>query len=115
MDYLFKSNAPGYRSKGKGKVSPSTSSAFGFLADLWCSLFGGEAAPAYRNKGETSGATAPGASLCFAGLSQTPQYKAPLEPSEPEPEPSPCDEPAAEECPCEEPEVIPREIHIYPG
>jgi hypothetical protein len=113
MDFLFKSNAPGYR--GKGKASPPAQSMTSFLGSLWCSLFGGGAAPAYRKKGETNGATAPEASPCFAGLSQTPQYKTPPEPSDPEPEPSPCDEPAAEECPCDEPEVIPQEIHIYPN
>lgn len=113
MDFLFKSNAPGYRSKGK--VPPSTQSIGGFLADLWCSLFGGAATPAYHKKGETSGATAPDASPCWAGLSQTPQYKTPPVPSDPEPETPPCGEPVAEECSCDEPEVIPREIHIYPG
>ena len=113
MDFLFKSNAPGYRSKGK--ASPPTQNA-GFLAGLWCSLFGGGAAPAYRTKGETNGATAPGASPCFAGLSQTPQYKTrPETVSDPEPQASPCGEPTAEDCPCDEPEVIPQEIHIYPG
>ena len=114
MDNLFKSNAPGYRSKGNGKASPPTQNATGFLTGLWCALFGGGAAPAYRTK-EGTGATAPGASPCFAGLSQTPQYKTPPELSDPEPELSPCDEPVAEECPCDEPEVIPREIHIYPN
>ena len=114
MDYLFRSNVPGYR--GKGKASPTTQGVTGFLAGLWCSLFGGGAAPSYRTKGETNGATAPEASPCWAGLSQTPQYKAPPEQSsDPEPEGSPCGEPQAEECPCDEPEVIPREIHIYPS
>ncbi len=115
MDFLFRSNAPGYRSKGK--ASPSAPSTGGFLANLWCSLFGGGAAPSYRSKGQASGATAPDASPCWAGLSQTPQYKAPPEPSDqPEPEPSsPGDDVPEQDCPCDEPAVIPQEIHIYPG
>jgi hypothetical protein len=116
MDFLFRSNVPTYQGKDKGKASPSTQSARGLLAGLWCALFGGGATPAYKTKGQTSGATALDASPCWAGLSQTPQYKTPPEHlSDPEPELSPCDEPVAEECPCDEPEVIPREIHIYPN
>ena len=111
MDFLFRSNVPGY----KGKVS-STHSATGFLAGLWCALFGGGGAPTYRKKGEKDGATASDASPCWTGLSQTPPYRTPPEPgSDPEPEAPPCGEPEAEECPCDAPEVIPREIHIYPG
>lgn len=115
MDFLFRSNAPGYR--GKGKASPTTQNATGFLAGLWCALFGGGEAPAYRAKGKTNGLTAPEASPCWAGLSQTPQYRTPPEPvSDPEPDQgSPCSEPPAEECPCDVPEGVPPEIHIYPG
>lgn len=93
MDFLFRSNAPAYQGKGQGtgKASPPTQSVTGFLSGLWCTLFGGGAAPSY--KGETNGATASSASPWFAGLSQTPQYKTPPEPSDPEPEPSPSDEP----------------------
>ena len=114
MDFLFRSNAPGYRGKDKGKASPPTQNATGFLSGLWCALFGGGVAPAYRTKAGT-GATAPGASPCWAGLSQTPQYKAPPEPAgDPEPEVSPLGEPMAEDCSGDEPQVIPSEIHIYP-
>ena len=35
-------------------------------------------------KGEKDGATAPDASPCWAGLSQTPQYQTPPERSDPE-------------------------------
>lgn len=110
MNFLFRSSVPGY----KGKAS-STHNATGFLAGLWCALFGGGGAPTYRKKGEKDGATAPDASPCWSGLSGTPQYKTPPEPvSEPEPEVPPMGEPMAEDC-SSEPEGMPPEIHIYPG
>ncbi len=110
MDFFNRAKPPAY----KGKAQPPTQST-GFLAGLWCALFGGGAAPAYRRKGETSGATAPDASPCWAGLSGTPQYKTPPEPvGEPEPEVPPMGEPMAEDC-SSEPEEVPPEIHIYAG
>jgi hypothetical protein len=111
MDFFNRTKPPAY----KGNAQPSQG-ASGFLTGLWCALFGGGAAPAYRSKGQTNGSTASEASPCWMGLSQTPQYKAPTEPpSDPEPEVPPCGgEPMDEESP-DEPDVEPREIHIYPG
>ena len=110
MDIL-RSNPPAYR----GKAASSTQGRAGFLSGLWCYLFGGGAAPGYRVKDETSGATAPVVSRCWWGLTAAPQYAtAPERTSEPELEGEPTGEPLAEDCPCE-PGVEPREIHIYPG
>ena len=113
MDILYRSKAPAY----KGKATRPAQGRPGFLAGLWCYLFGGGASrQAYRTKdGDRS--TAPVVSRCWWGLTPAPQYKTPPEvTSEPEPEGEPFDgEPLAEDCPCDEGPSVTREIHIYPA
>jgi hypothetical protein len=113
MDFIYRSTPPGY----KGKAKQLRQGGAGFLSGLWCYLFGGGAAPGYRAKDETNGATSPVVPRCWWGLTAAPQYRTPpAAPSDPEPEVPPCGEPTAEDCSCEpDAGVVPREIHIYPG
>ncbi len=114
MDFLQRSNLPGYRGKAKQPVQAGT----GFLSGLWCYLFGSRATPTYRTKHE-DGATAPVVSRCWWSVSATPQYKAPPEaaPSDQDSQVPPCGGlPTESDCSCDsEPGVEPREIHFIPG
>ena len=111
IDLIYRTQAPGYR----GTATPPTART-GLLSGVWCYLFGGGTAPAYKTI-DGRGATAPTVSRCWWSLTGSPQYRTPPVPpaSEPEPEASPCDgAPLAEDCSCE-PHVEAREIHVYPG
>ena len=111
IDFI-RSKVPPY----KGQKQPTTSGGTGMLSGLWCYLFGGGAAPAYRRPSDggvnDGGATAPVVSRCWWSLTGTPQYQTPPAPSAPEDTPcngDPGDDPTGDE------PAIGREIHIYPS
>jgi len=73
MEFLYRSKPPAYR----GSCPPPQQASNGFLSGIWCNLFGGGGAPAYRTKGGTTGAAGPTGSRCFWQIAPTsPPYKA---------------------------------------
>ena len=110
IDFI-RSKVPPY----KGPNQPTMSGA-GMLSGLWCYLFGGGAAPAYRRPSDggvnDGGATAPVVSRCWWSFSGSPQYQTPPTPSAPDD--APCDVEQGGDPMGDEP-AIGREIHIYPS
>ena len=114
MAILYRTPPPTY----KGHASPPAQTSTGFLSSFWCYLFGGGAAPAYRDvTDERSGAGAPVVSRCWWGLTASPQYQDPPM-GDPNPQ-EPCDGHTGDGCPCGSTfvpdEHVPGEIHIYPN
>lgn len=110
MEILYRTAPPAYRG-----CSPQPKQRNGLLSGLWCYLFGGGSAPAYRTKNGKNGSAAPVVSRCWwQAFPSTPEYK---------PAPSPdlgtatgdgaeCECPASDE---ETPEDVPSEVYIVTG
>ena len=73
MDILYRNQAPAYR----GCNPPPKDARSGFLANLWCYLFGSGSAPTYRTKGDKNGSAVTVAPRCWwQAFPSTPPYKA---------------------------------------
>jgi hypothetical protein len=109
IDLIYRSKAPAYKG-----ATPTTNNRAGLLSGLWCYLFGGGSAPAYRGT-NTNGATAPVPSRCWWSFAGSPRYKAPPPVASDPDQAAPPDEgePTGEDCAGAGP-VVTREIHIYP-
>ena len=115
MEILYRNQAPVYR----GCSPPPTQEArSGFLANLWCYLFGSGSAPVYRTKGDKNGSAVKVAPRCWwQAFPSTPQYKAAP------PKPSPDDVSTGDggdapcNCPADEAtgEDVPSTVYIVTG
>lgn len=72
MDILYRNQPPAYR----GCKAPPESAHRGFLAGLWCYLFGSGSAPAYRTKNGQHGSAVKAPDRCWwQAFPSTPAYK----------------------------------------
>ena len=116
MEILYRSQPPAYR----GCSPPPTQARSGFVANLWCYLFGSGSAPAYRTKNGKHGSAVTAAPRCWwQAFPSTPAYR-------PAPQPSPDDIATPEssgadaepcDCPAEEQtsEDVPSTVYIVTG
>ncbi len=73
MDILYRNQSPVYR----GSNPPPQQARSGFLAGLWCYLFGSGSAPSYRTMNGQGGSAAVTAQKCWwQAFPSTPLYKA---------------------------------------
>ena len=120
MEMLYRTAAPAYRG-----CHPPPQQRSGFLAGLWCYLFGSGSAPVYRTPHGKNGSAVPAVTRCWwQAFPSTPAYKpAPARaPDEPAPDVPTVPTDGADDAGCEwrEPDdVIPEDdpsaVYIVTG
>jgi hypothetical protein len=114
MDILYRTQPPAYR----GCNPPPQQARSGFLAGLWCYLFGSGSAPVYRTMNGQSGSAVMAPDRCWwQAFPSTPIYKS--APPVPSPDDAPTGDGGGSACECpadgDTGEDVPSTVYIVTG